>query len=112
MTVSTKTGTGPSDSAAQAGRSVIFRSDRIEVVQTPFRAPQANGVAERFVRTVRTECLDWLLVLSAQHLERILEVSWITTIGTGRIERCRSRCMRASLRWNRLRHSVTVALWS
>jgi putative transposase len=35
----------------------VFRSDGIEVVRTPFRAP--NGVAERFVRTVRTECLDW-----------------------------------------------------
>ncbi len=52
----------------------VFRSDRIEVVQTPFRAPQANGVAERFVRTVRTECLDRLLVLNHQHLERILDV--------------------------------------
>jgi putative transposase len=40
----------------------VFRSDGIEVVRTPFRAPQANGVAERFVRTVRSECLDWLLV--------------------------------------------------
>jgi transposase InsO family protein len=52
----------------------VFRSDRIEAVQTPFRAPQANGVAERFVRTVRTECLDRLLVLDQRHLERILEV--------------------------------------
>jgi putative transposase len=35
--------------------------------------PQANGVAERFVRTVRSECLDWLLILN-QHLERVVEV--------------------------------------
>ena len=35
---------------------------------------QANGVAERFVRTVRSECLDWLLILNDQHLERILDV--------------------------------------
>ena len=52
----------------------VFRSDGIEVVRTPARAPQANGVAERFVRTVRTECFDRLLVLNQQHLERILEV--------------------------------------
>ena len=52
----------------------VFRSDGIEVVRTPFRAPQANGVAERFVRTVRSECLDRLLILNEQHLERILRV--------------------------------------
>jgi len=43
-------------------------------VRTPFRAPQANGVAERFVRTVRSECLDRLLILNQLHLERILGV--------------------------------------
>ena len=52
----------------------VFRSDGIEVVRTPFRAPQANGVAERFVRTVRSECFDRLLILNQQHLERILAV--------------------------------------
>jgi transposase InsO family protein len=31
-------------------------------------------VAERFVRTVRSECLDWLLILNRAHLERVLEV--------------------------------------
>lgn len=51
----------------------VFRSEGIEIVRTPFRAPQANAVAERFVRTVRSECLDWLLILNQQHLERILE---------------------------------------
>jgi putative transposase len=52
----------------------VFRSEGIEVIRTPFRTPQANGVAERFVRTVRTECLDWLLVLNHQHLQRIVDV--------------------------------------
>jgi transposase InsO family protein len=52
----------------------VFRSDRLEVVTTPFRAPQANGVAERFVRTARSECFDRLLILNQQHLERIFEV--------------------------------------
>jgi putative transposase len=52
----------------------VFRSDRIAIVRTPFRAPQANAVAERFVRTARRECLDWLLVLNQSHLERILGV--------------------------------------
>jgi transposase InsO family protein len=50
----------------------VFRAEHIEIVRTPFRTPQANGGAERFVRTVRTECLDWLLILSQQHLEGVL----------------------------------------
>jgi len=42
------------------------------VLRTPFRTPNANAHAERFVRTVRTECLDHLLIVNAPHLERIL----------------------------------------
>jgi transposase InsO family protein len=52
----------------------VFRSEHIEIVRTPVRAPQANAVAERFVRTVRNECLDALLVLNRQHLERAVTV--------------------------------------
>jgi putative transposase len=52
----------------------VFRGDGIQIIRTPFRAPQANGVAERFVRTVRAECLDWLLILNSQHLEHVLRV--------------------------------------
>src|SRR5581483_4589763 len=43
-------------------------------MRAPLRAPQANGIAERFVRTARSECFDRLLILNQQHLERILEV--------------------------------------
>jgi putative transposase len=48
----------------------VFRSDGIEILRTPFRTPQANGVAERFVRTIRSECLDWMLILGKNHLEQ------------------------------------------
>jgi putative transposase len=50
----------------------VFSRDNIQVIRTPCRAPQSNGVAERFVRTVRSECLDWLLILNPRHLERVL----------------------------------------
>jgi len=40
----------------------VFHSEGIEILRTRFRAPQANGVAERFVRILRSECLDWLLI--------------------------------------------------
>jgi putative transposase len=44
------------------------------VLITPVRTPQANAYAERWVRTVRAECLDWLLIVGRGHLERILRV--------------------------------------
>ena len=46
----------------------------MRVVRTPVQAPEANGIAERFVRTVRSECLNWLLILNARHLEYTVKV--------------------------------------
>src|SRR5262249_41297103 len=50
----------------------VFRCERVRVVRAPFRAPRARAHAERWVGTIRRECLDWLLVLGQRHLERIL----------------------------------------
>ncbi len=50
----------------------IFATAGVEIVRTPYRAPNANAVAERWVRSVREECLDHLLILNEQHLERVL----------------------------------------
>ena len=52
----------------------VFRSEGVRIVRTPVRAPRANAIAERFVRTIRTECLDWLLILNRRHLEHVLRV--------------------------------------
>jgi transposase InsO family protein len=50
----------------------VFGAEGAEILQTPYRTPNANAFAERFVRTVRSECLDHLLVVNEAHLERIL----------------------------------------
>ena len=52
----------------------VFRSEGIEIIRTSVRAPKANAIAERFVRTARAECLDWLLIVNRRHLERVLRV--------------------------------------
>jgi putative transposase len=52
----------------------VFRSEGVEIIRTPIRSPTANAIAERFVRTVRGECLDWLLILNRRHVERVLRV--------------------------------------
>jgi transposase InsO family protein len=57
---------------ADAAFDEVVRSEGIRVIRTPIRAPQANAYAERFVRTVRAECLDWLLILGRRHLEHVL----------------------------------------
>jgi transposase InsO family protein len=44
------------------------------VLVTPVRAPKANASAERWVGTVRAECLDGLLIVSRGHLEQVLRV--------------------------------------
>jgi transposase InsO family protein len=50
----------------------VMRSVGAQVVKTPVRAPRTNAFAERFVRTARAECLDWVLIGTERHLDRVL----------------------------------------
>ena len=50
----------------------VFASEGARVIKTPVRTPRANAFAERVVRTIRGEVLDWTLVLGRRHLDRIL----------------------------------------
>jgi putative transposase len=52
----------------------VFVSEGIRVIRTPIRAPNANAFAERWIETLRAECLDWLLILGPRHLDRILRI--------------------------------------
>ncbi|GAB4420947.1 MAG: integrase core domain-containing protein [Anaerolineae bacterium] len=44
----------------------------IEIIRTPLQAPKANAICERFLGSVRRECLDHILILSEKHLRRVL----------------------------------------
>jgi putative transposase len=50
----------------------VFRSEGIRVIRTPIAAPRAKAHAERWVGSVRRECLDRILIVSRTHLERVL----------------------------------------
>jgi transposase InsO family protein len=60
------------DTKFLAGFDRAFAAEGIEIVLTPYQAPNANAIAERWVRSVRAECLDQLLILTESHLRRVL----------------------------------------
>ena len=62
------------DSKFTAPFDEVFRSDGIRVIRTPVRAPRANAFMERWIGTLRRECLDRIMIVNRRHLERVLPV--------------------------------------
>src|SRR5205807_6955052 len=52
----------------------LLASENIKVIRTPVRAPNANAHMERWVGSVRRECLDRLLILGRRQLQHVLRV--------------------------------------
>jgi putative transposase len=50
----------------------VAKTSRIEILKIPYHAPQANAIGERFLGSVRRECLDHLLILHEKQLQRVL----------------------------------------
>ena len=51
----------------------VFEASGVEIIYPPFQAPNANAFAERWVRTIREECLDKLIILNEAHLRHVLK---------------------------------------
>ena len=62
------------DSKFSGGFDQVFRSEGIKIIRTPIRAPNANAHAERWVGTLRRECLDRILIINRRHLEHVLRI--------------------------------------
>jgi transposase InsO family protein len=60
------------DSKFTAGFDAVFTGVGISAIRTPVRAPRANAIAERFIGTLRRECLDHVLITGPRHLDRVL----------------------------------------
>ena len=77
----------------------VLAGNGVRIIKTPVRSPRANSYAERYVGTLRRECLDHLLIHGERHLRRILaEYACITTI-IGRTSRANKdlRCTRSTV---------------
>jgi putative transposase len=60
------------DSKFSAAFDAVFTGADIRIIRTPVRAPRANAIAERFIGTLRRECLDHLLITGPRHLAGVL----------------------------------------
>ena len=64
------------DAKFTAAFDTVFASIGIDTVLTAPQTPRMNAIAERFVRTVRAECTDRMLIVGERHLRAVLERYW------------------------------------
>ena len=62
------------DSKFSGAFDEVFHSERMRIIRMPIRAPNANAYAERWVGTLRRECLDRILIVNRRHLEQVLHL--------------------------------------
>ena len=60
------------DKKFATGFDTVFRSEGIDVIPIPVRAPNANAFMERWIRSARGECLDKLLIINQTHLRHVM----------------------------------------
>ena len=60
------------DSKFTTAFDAVFAGADIRIIRTPVRAPRANAIAERFIGTLRRECLDHILITGPRHLDIVL----------------------------------------
>ncbi len=53
--------------------SEVAAGSGIQELKTPYRSPRANGICERFMGSLRRECLDHILIYHGQHLQRVVQ---------------------------------------
>jgi transposase InsO family protein len=76
------------DSKFTAAFDAVFTGADIRIIRTPVRAPRANAIAERFIGTLRRECLDHILITGPHHLASYCASTSSTTTPTARTDHC------------------------
>jgi len=61
------------DSKFSSAVDAVLAGADVRILRTPVRAPRANAFAERFIGTLRRECLDHLLITGPRHLTLVLQ---------------------------------------
>jgi putative transposase len=71
------------DAKFTPGFDAVLESEGVEVIRTPYRAPQANSHCERSIGSARREFFDFMIVIGEQHLRLLLDL-WLDQYNRGR----------------------------